>query len=333
MNFKILLLLFPLKLFFLELYQKNFQVCGSPTPASASWPCWKGDVRSNNCIESLIKKRRWSANSTLSNIAIVERLLAEGRIPNLMASNPNSLNVAVGCLQNENLLPYDEDCSACGTLCVTTLKTQTELCALYCPTSPAPPLPRTTFGLHPGVAVTSQSLSALVGREGPEVPSSNKEFTTLVSQPETIVPERKVGALIGAVIIGLVTLAGIVILVALFCWRHYRGDPTSMGHKTRLMTPTESNTLNRSQSEELEMAAVTHRPQDCQPSLSPPARNTLTASEEMPFIDVNPEQDYDALNGDEQSMRQRPDGSIAPAGVSVEQAGIQQQSAMPDHAA
>ena len=305
MSFKILLLLFPLIPFFLELTQNNFQVCGSPTTASASWACWKGDVRSNNCIEFLMKKRAWSANYTLSNIAIVERLLAEGRIPNLLASNPNSLNIAVGCLQNENLLPYDGDCSACGKLCATTLKTQTELCALYCPNPPAPPLQRTTFRLHPGVAVTSQGHLS----EGPLVSDSNEGFTTLLSQPEKIVPERSVGTLIGAVLIGLVILAGIVIiviLVALFCWRHYRGDPTSMAHnrlmtptesntsnrsqreelETRLMTPTESNTSNRSQREELEMVAVTHRPQDCQPSLQPSERKTLTAyEEEMPFID------------------------------------------------
>ena len=194
MSFK--LLLFSLIPFLLELSLKNFQVCGSPTPASASWACWKGDVRSNNCIEFLMKKRTWSANSTLSNIATVERLVAEGRIPNLLASNQNSLNIAVGCLQNEVLLPYDENCSACGTLCATTLKTQTELSALYCPNPPAPPLPKTTFRLHPGVAVTSQGLSAPIGREGPFVSGSNEGFTTLLSQLETIVPESSVGTLI-----------------------------------------------------------------------------------------------------------------------------------------
>ena len=182
--------------FFFDTCQIFVVVHAPPAQALAQRPCWKGDVRMNSCVEALM-------NRTFSNIATVQRLLKDGKIPN---SSPISINLAVGCLLNENFLPYDGDCSACGLLCATILKSHTEFCALYCPTPPPTPQ-RTAQRLQPIEVVGATQATTLPNEERIGLPDEtwslnlSEVSTGISSRGETSAPERSLTTLVGTVVI------------------------------------------------------------------------------------------------------------------------------------
>lgn len=306
MNFKAIcvILLLPLE-FFVDI-NKNIAAV-SASAVSTLRPCWEGEVHSNSCVDSFMKSRGWSRNLTLTNIATVERLLAERKIPTLQA-NPNSINLAVGCLHSLNLLPIDGDCSACGIQCATTLKTHTEFCALYCPIPPPFPPPKTTrfqlvkltfapYGSTPfvGIKIEPQDHpNSLQSYEGP---------STLRSSEGTSTPVSSLGNLVGAVIIGLVTLVGAVGLIFSLIWLHCKGDPASSNRRAQLRTTTavvETNICTSQNVELLELAAEKHETRENISDSLTVSKIPNAGGDKILFIDERKVTDDEALDESKQ---------------------------------
>lgn len=155
--------------------------------ASPSRPCWRGDVHSNSCVEFLIRSRGWSRETTLYNIKKVQGFQTKGIIPLEVFSETTArfavINVAVACMQRANLLPLGDECTSCGTLCVTILKSYKELCALYCP-DPPPPRPlraphRTTLGLRVSTASVAMDTLTAILRDDIEIKETTFNFKSI----------------------------------------------------------------------------------------------------------------------------------------------------------
>lgn len=164
----------------LELFFSFLQAIALVQAMPVARPCWKGDVRSNSCVEFLMKSRCWSANLTFSNIAMVESFVESEILPYMRGKRHGELNVGVSCLQYENLLPWEYDCVACDSLCLTILKTQVQFCELYCP----PPLPAPSWrhALPATEALTSMRTGTNDFTDGQSISASKPNSGLLANQ-------------------------------------------------------------------------------------------------------------------------------------------------------
>ena len=223
-------------------------------------------------------------------------------------------------------------------MCATSLKPHTEFCALYCPTPPPTPSQRTTHGLQPVGVVGATQATTLPNEEriGPRDETwflnLSEGSTGISSRGETSAPERSLTTLVGAVVIGLVTLAGAVIVVVLFCWRKYKGDPVSMSRtftaQQNLSTLTESN-ISTNNIRSVQVAREDTR-------ITPVCiQHTIALSEAIPLLNINRAKENEGLNEGEASRRQKPETSnIAltqhPAILASNSEGIHKRSAVPE---